>query len=78
MSIFTQRVLGYSATFAGTVTMSATIAMAALALLAPRLQELLGAALPVMAASLVIVRGMVMLGNLGPSSTITWVVISLP
>ena len=77
MSIFTQSVLGYSATLAGTVTLSATIAMAVLAPLAPKLQELLGAALPAMVSFLVIALGMLMLGKLDPSSTITWVVIGL-
>jgi MFS family permease len=77
MSIFTQNVLGYSAALAGTITLSATVAMAALAPFAPKLQYRLGAARPAMIAFLVTGLGMLLLGMSNPSSTISWIVLGL-
>jgi EmrB/QacA subfamily drug resistance transporter len=77
MSIFTQNVLGYSAALAGTITLSATVMMAALAPVAPKLQYRLGAARPAMIAFLITGLGMLLLGMSNPSSTISWIVLGL-
>jgi len=77
MSIFTQNVLGYSAALAGTITLSATAMMAALAPVAPKLQFRFGAARPAMIAFLVTGLGMLLLGMSNPSSTISWLVLGL-
>lgn len=77
MSIFTQNVLGFSPTLAGTVTLTASVAMAVLAPLAPKLMQALGAARPVMIAMLVAAVGMLLLGQLNPSSTLTWIIMGL-
>jgi len=77
MSLFTQNVLGFSPTLAGTITLVASVAMAVLAPLAPKLLQFLGAALPVMIAMLVAAVGMLILGQLNPSSTLTLIIVGL-
>ena len=77
MSLFTQNVLGYSPTLAGTITLTSSVAIAVLAPLAPKLLQVLGAALPVMIAMLVAAVGMLLLGQLNPSSTLTLIIFGL-
>jgi MFS transporter, DHA2 family, methylenomycin A resistance protein len=77
MSIFTQSVLGFSPVLAGTVTLATSAAMAVLAPLVPKLLKVFGAALPFMVAILVAAIGMYLLGQLNPSSTLTWVIMGL-
>jgi EmrB/QacA subfamily drug resistance transporter len=77
MSLFTQNILGFSPTLAGTVTLTASISMAVLAPLAPKLLQFLGAALPVMIAMLIAAVGMLLLGQLNPSSTLTLIIVGL-
>jgi len=77
MTIFSQQILGFSPTLAGTMTLSASIAMAVLAPLAPKLLQVLGAALPVMISMLIGAVGMVLLGQLNPLSTLTQIVLGL-
>jgi EmrB/QacA subfamily drug resistance transporter len=77
MSLFTQNVLGFSPTLAGTVTLAVSVAMAVLAPLSPKLLKALGAALPVMIAMLIAAVGMLLLGQLNPSSTLTLIIFGL-
>ena len=51
--------------------------MAVLAPLVPKLLKVFGAALPFMVAILVAAIGMYLLGQLNPSSTLTWVIMGL-
>lgn len=74
MSLFTQNVMGFSAAMAGTVTLSASIAMAFITPFAGRLQGKMGAAIPVLVGMLVAAVGLVVLGKLNPDSQ-TWIVV---
>lgn len=77
MSLFTQNILGFSPTLAGTIMLTTSVAMAVLAPLAPKLLQVLGAALPVMIAMLIAAVGMLLLGQLNPSSTLTFIIFGL-
>jgi EmrB/QacA subfamily drug resistance transporter len=74
MSLFTQNVMGFTAAVAGTVTLSASIAMAFITPFAGRLQGVMGAAVPVLVGMIVAAVGLQVLGRLAPDSS-TWLVV---
>jgi len=74
MSLFTQNVMGFTAALAGTVTLSASIAMAFITPFAGRIQSRMGAAVPVLAGMLVAAVGLQIMGKLAPDSS-TWLVV---
>jgi EmrB/QacA subfamily drug resistance transporter len=74
MSLFTQNVMGFTAAVAGTVTLSASIAMAFITPFAGRLQGLMGAAVPVLVGMIIAAVGLQVLGGLAPDSS-TWLVV---
>jgi len=73
MSIFTQNVLGFSPALSGIAMLSASVAMAVLSPVAPKLLQAWGAARPVMLGMFVAAAGTLFLGLLNPSSTLLWV-----
>jgi len=77
MSLFTQNVMGFTAAVAGTVTLSASLAMAFITPFAGRIQGKIGAAVPVLIGMLVAAIGLQVLGKLSPDSTATIVVVGL-
>ena len=77
MSLFTQNVMGFSAALAGTVTLSASIAMAFITPFAGKIQGTLGAAAPVLVGMLIGAAGLMVLGRLQPDSATELVVIGL-
>ncbi len=77
MSLFTQNVMGFTAAVAGTVTLSASIAMAFITPFAGRLQIKFGAAIPVLVGMVIGAIGLMVLGRLAPESTATLVVVGL-
>lgn len=74
MSLFTQNVMGFTAALAGTVTLSASFAMAFITPFAGKIQGIMGAAVPVLVGMLVAAAGLQMLGKLMPDSS-TWLVV---
>lgn len=74
MSLFTQNVMGFTAAMAGTVTLSASIAMAFITPFAGKIQGWMGAAIPVLVGMIVAAIGLQVLGKLAPDSN-TWLVV---
>lgn len=74
MSLFTQNVMGFTAALAGTVTLSASIAMAFITPFAGKIQGVMGAAIPVLVGMIVAAVGLQVLAKLAPDSS-TWLVV---
>jgi MFS family permease len=77
MTLFNQNVLDFSPTLAGTITLTMSLALMILAAPAAKLMQTVGTALPVMIAMLIAAGGMLFLGQLNPSSTLTFIIMGL-
>ena len=77
MTLFNQNVLDFSPTLAGTITLTMSLALMLLAAPAAKLMQTVGTALPVMIAMLIAAGGMLFLGQLNPSSTLTFIIMGL-
>ena len=77
MTLFNQNVLDFSPTLAGTITLTMSLALMILAAPAAKLMQTAGTALPVMIAMLIAAGGMLFLGQLNPSSTLTFIIMGL-